>query len=61
MSKPPTELAPTYYPESLSDNIGTSTADDEAMLRAIGEQAFGIRYPRNVTPNRLLPQPRDGR
>lgn len=48
------ELVP-YYPESLSDNVGTSTSDAEAPLRAIGEQAFGIRYPRNVTPTRLLP------
>ena len=29
---------------------GTSTADSEAALRDIGRTAFGIDYPRDVTP-----------
>lgn len=34
------------------DNIGTSTSDAEAPLREIGRVAFGIRYPRDVTPRK---------
>lgn len=44
-------------PSALFDNIGTSTSDEEAPLRDIGRVAFGIRYPRDVTPkNRIIPR-----
>ncbi len=36
------------------DDRGTSTSDDEAILRDIGTAAFGIRYPKDITPRKLL-------
>ncbi len=43
------------------DNRGTSTSDEEAPLRDIGAQAFGISYPKDITPRkglRRLPAPK---
>ena len=46
------QIAVLYQVDSLSDNVGTSTSDADAPLRDIGSAAFGIRYPRNVTPKK---------
>ncbi len=50
-----------YLFDYQDDNRGTSTSDEEAILRDIGTAAFGIRYPKNVTPRnalRRLPAPK---
>lgn len=58
MSRDDIDLNVSTYRES--DHIGTSTSDDEAPLREIGRLAFGIRYPRDVTPRTRLSAPRTG-
>jgi hypothetical protein len=45
--------APSYLAQ-LPDFVGTSTSDDEAPLREIGRIAFGIEYPKDVTPRNRL-------
>ena len=41
-----------WHERDSNDKRGTSTSDDEATLRDIGRAAFGIDYPRDVTPKR---------
>ena len=45
--KPDIEIGLNRDPD---DRRGTSTSDDEAILRHISRVAFGITYPRDVTP-----------
>jgi hypothetical protein len=55
----------TWHERDTDDRRGTSTSDDEATLRDIGRHAFGIDYPRDVTPRQFkrlgpAPRPRQG-
>ena len=43
-----------WHERDTDERRGTSTSDDEATLRDIGRAAFGIDYPRDVTPKRRL-------
>ncbi len=51
----------TWFERDAEDNRGTSTSDEEAPLRDIGAHAFGISYPKDITPRkglRRLPAPK---
>jgi len=56
----PTDFDADDLPSPWADNIGTSTSDEEAPLREIGRQLFGIRYPGDEPQPRTRPRLTNG-
>ena len=53
MSDDTRQIQPFAWQDRPDEHRGTSTSHDEAALRDIGRAAFGIDYPRDVTPKRV--------